>query len=120
MGEGGIRVMTQLIGNIHAYQTGEWPKDFTEVTLVDLKKKPKLQNAATVKHDQPHRTYSQDSSKDMKEDKIKTENVVGDLFGFRRGKRKKERNWDAENNVRTKFGHRFRIVCLLQRLGEDI
>jgi hypothetical protein len=78
--------MTQLISNIHVYQTGKWPKDFTEVTVIDLKK-PKIQNAATIKHDQPHRTYSQDSSKDtQKRDKIKTEVVLGDLFGFRRGK----------------------------------
>jgi hypothetical protein len=62
MGERGNRLMAQLISNIHVYQTGEWPKDFTEVTVIDLKKKPKLQNAATMKHDQPHRTYSQDSS----------------------------------------------------------
>ena len=81
-GEGVIRLMTQLISNIHVYQTGEWPKNFTEVTVIDLKK-PKLQNAATVKHDQPHRTYSQDSSKDtQKKDKIKIEDVFGDLFGL--------------------------------------
>jgi hypothetical protein len=29
--------MTQLINNIH--YTGEWPKDFTEVTMLALKKK---------------------------------------------------------------------------------
>jgi hypothetical protein len=31
LGEGGIRLMTQLISIIHVYQTGECPKDFTEV-----------------------------------------------------------------------------------------
>jgi hypothetical protein len=31
LGECGIRLMTQLISIIHVYQTGEWPKDFTEV-----------------------------------------------------------------------------------------
>ena len=75
--EGGIRLMIQLISNIHVYQTGEWPHDFTEFTVIDLKK-PKLQNAATIKHDQPHRTYNQDSSKDKQnKDKIKTEAVLG-------------------------------------------
>jgi hypothetical protein len=32
------RLMTQLINNI--YETGEWPKDFIEVTMIGLKKKP--------------------------------------------------------------------------------
>ena len=31
--------MTQLISNIR--ETGEWPKDFTEVAVIALKKKPK-------------------------------------------------------------------------------
>jgi hypothetical protein len=30
--------MTKLINTI--YETGEWPKSFTEVTMVTLKKKP--------------------------------------------------------------------------------
>jgi hypothetical protein len=38
--------MTQLINSI--YETGEWPKDFIEVTMIALKKKPKLQNAVTI------------------------------------------------------------------------
>jgi hypothetical protein len=32
--------MTQLIRNI--YDTGQWPKDFTEVKMTALKNKPKL------------------------------------------------------------------------------
>jgi len=40
------------------YITREWPKDFTEVTMIALKKKPQ----ATKYSD--HRTYSKDSSKD--------------------------------------------------------
>jgi hypothetical protein len=28
--------------------------------------------------------------------------------------------WDAENNIRTNLGDRFRNVCLLHRLAEDI
>ena len=36
-GEGGLKIMTKLINTI--YETGEWPKDFTEVTMITLKKK---------------------------------------------------------------------------------
>jgi hypothetical protein len=34
MGEGGLKIMTKLINTI--YETGEWPKDFTEVTMIAL------------------------------------------------------------------------------------
>jgi len=37
LGEGGLKIMTKLIINI--YENGEWPKDFTEVTMIALKKK---------------------------------------------------------------------------------
>ena len=35
---GGLKIMTKLIDTIH--ETGEWPKDFTEVTVIALEKKP--------------------------------------------------------------------------------
>jgi hypothetical protein len=35
----GLGIVTQLINNI--YETAEWPKGFTEVTMIALKKKPK-------------------------------------------------------------------------------
>jgi hypothetical protein len=38
MGEGALKIMTKLINTI--YETGEWPKDFTEVTMITLRKKP--------------------------------------------------------------------------------
>jgi hypothetical protein len=38
LGEGGVKIMTKLINTI--YETGEWPKDFKEVTMITLKKKP--------------------------------------------------------------------------------
>jgi hypothetical protein len=38
MGEVGLKMMAKLINTI--YETGEWPKDFTEVTMITLKKKP--------------------------------------------------------------------------------
>ena len=44
LGDGGLKIMTKLINTI--YETGEWPKDFMEVTTIALKKK--LQNAATI------------------------------------------------------------------------
>jgi len=34
-GEGGLKIMTKLINAI--YEPGEWPKDFTEVTMIALK-----------------------------------------------------------------------------------
>jgi hypothetical protein len=37
-GEGGLKIMSKLINTI--YETREWPKDFTEVTMIALKKKP--------------------------------------------------------------------------------
>jgi hypothetical protein len=37
-GEGGLKIMKKLINTI--YETGEWPKDFMEVTMIALKKKP--------------------------------------------------------------------------------
>jgi hypothetical protein len=36
--EGGLKIRTKLINTI--YETGEWPKDFTEATMIALKKKP--------------------------------------------------------------------------------
>jgi hypothetical protein len=35
----GLRTATQQINNI--YETGEWPKDFSEVTVIVLTKKPR-------------------------------------------------------------------------------
>jgi hypothetical protein len=36
--EGSLKIMTKLIDTI--YETGEWHKDFMEVTMIALKKKP--------------------------------------------------------------------------------
>ena len=55
VGEDGLRIMTQLINNIH--ETGEWPKDFTEVAVVAIKK------PSTTKCSR-HGTYSKYSSED--------------------------------------------------------
>ena len=77
--------MLLLINNI--YETGEWPKDLTEVTIA-LKKKPQATKCSD------HRTVSLIAhtakivAKTLR-GKIekKIENVLGeDQFGFRRGK----------------------------------
>jgi len=39
---GGLKIMTKLINTI--YETGEWPKEFTEVTMIALKKKPQAKD----------------------------------------------------------------------------
>ena len=61
LGEGGLKIFTKLINTI--YGIGEWPKDFTEVTMIALKKKPRATKCSE------HRkstfcTYSKDNSKD--------------------------------------------------------
>ena len=38
LGEVELKIMRKLINNI--YETEEWPKDLTEVTMIALKKKP--------------------------------------------------------------------------------
>jgi hypothetical protein len=38
LGEGGLKIMTKLFNTI--YENGEWPKDFTEVPVIALMKKP--------------------------------------------------------------------------------
>jgi len=50
MGEGGLKIMMKLINTI--YETGEWPKDLTEVTMITLKKKPQATKCSD------HRTIS--------------------------------------------------------------
>jgi hypothetical protein len=41
-----LRIMTQLINS--TYETGEWPKVFTEVTMIALKKKPTATNCSNI------------------------------------------------------------------------
>jgi hypothetical protein len=56
LGKNGLRIVTQLMNNTN--DTGEWPRDFTVVTVIVLQKKPR----ATIWSDhctiQPHFTYS--------------------------------------------------------------
>ena len=61
LGEGGLKIMTKLSNTI--YNTGEWPLEFTEVTIIALKKKTsyKMQR---LSHNRPYFKYSKENSKD--------------------------------------------------------
>jgi hypothetical protein len=50
LGEGGLKTLTKLMNTI--YEKGEWPKDFTEVTMIALNKKTKATKCSD------HRTVS--------------------------------------------------------------
>jgi hypothetical protein len=74
LGEDGLKIMIKLINTI--YETGEWPKDFTEVTMI--RRSHKLQNAATIAN-QPYCKHSEDSSKDRRRIEKKIECVLGEI-----------------------------------------
>jgi hypothetical protein len=57
LGEDGIRIIDTTIDNI--YETGEWPKVFTKVAMIALKKKPKTTKSSD------HRTCRKDSSENI-------------------------------------------------------
>ena len=86
LGEGGFKIMMKLINTI--YETGEWPKDFMEVTMIALKKKPQATKCSN------HHTISLIAHTAKILAKVlrrrfekKIEDVLGeDQFGFRRGK----------------------------------
>jgi hypothetical protein len=86
LGEDGLRLMIQPINSI--YVTGERPRDFIEVTMIALKKKPKATKCSD------HRTISIIAHAAKIVARIlrrrierKTEDALGeDQFGFRRGK----------------------------------
>jgi hypothetical protein len=88
LGEDGLKIMKKLFNTI--YETGEWPKDFdfTEVTMIALKKKPQATKCSD------HRTISLIAHAAKIVAKIlrrriekKFEDVLGeDQFGFRREK----------------------------------
>ena len=90
LGEGGSKILTKLSNTI--YNTGEWHQDFTEVTMIALKKKTKATKCSD------YRTISLISYIEKIIAKIlrrktekKIENVLGeDQFGFRRGKGTRE------------------------------
>jgi hypothetical protein len=85
LGEDGLRLMTQLINNI--YETGERPKDFTDITMIALKKSKatKCSNHCTVSLI----AHTAKTVAEILRRRIgrKIQDVlVEDQFGFRRGK----------------------------------
>jgi hypothetical protein len=83
LGEGGLKIKMKLINTI--YETGDWPKDFMEVTMIALKKKPQATKCSN------HHTISLITHTAKIVAKIlrrriemKIEDVLGeDEFGFR-------------------------------------
>jgi hypothetical protein len=76
--------MTQLVSNKH--ETGEWPKDFTEVTMVALNKKPKATKCSDH-HTVSLITHTAKIVVRILRGRIerKIEDVLGNVqFGFRR------------------------------------
>ena len=106
LGEGGLQILTTLINTI--YETGEWPKDFTEVTMIALKKKTQATKCSD------HRTISlfTHTAKiiaKMLRRRIerKIEAVLGeDQFGFRREKGTRYAIGMMSINSRMNFGAR--------------
>ena len=76
-----MKVLTKLINTI--YETGEWPKDFTKVTMIALKKKTQATKCSD------HHTVSliSHTAKILRRRiESKIEDVLGEgQFGFRRG-----------------------------------
>jgi len=87
--------MTKLINNVH--ENGEWPKDFTEVTIIALQTNKKVAKSNS------HRTVSIIAH---------TEKTVLKLHRYS--------DWDTENKIRTNFGYRLRIVCWLHRMAAGV
>ena len=81
LGEDGLKILTKLINTI--YETGEWPKDFTEITIIALKKKTQATKCSD------HHTVSliSHTAKILRRRiERKIEDVLGEgQFGFRRG-----------------------------------
>jgi hypothetical protein len=90
--EGVLKIMTKLINTI--YEIGEWVKDFTEVTMMALRKKQQAIKCSD------HRTISlivhtaKIVAKTLRRrTEKKIEDVLGeDQFGFRRGKGTRDAN----------------------------
>ena len=46
LGDNGLKIMTALVNKI--YMSGDWPKDFLNVTMIALPKKNQEKNAVTT------------------------------------------------------------------------
>ena len=81
-----MKILTKLSNNI--YNTGEWPQDFTEVTMIALKKKTKATKCSDY-HTISLTAHTAKIIAKMLRRRIekKIEDVLGeDQLGFRRGK----------------------------------
>ena len=77
--------MTKLSNTIH--NTAEWPQDFTEVTMTALKKKTKATKCSDYRTISLIAYTAKIIAKILRRrTEKKTEDVLGDQFGFRRGK----------------------------------
>ena len=118
LGEVGLKTLTKLSNAI--YNTGEWPLDFTEVTMIALKKNTKAAKCSDYRTVSliPHTAKIIAKILRRKIEK-KIEDVLGeDQFGFRRGKGTR----DAIGMMRiiTERTLEEDEVCLLRRLAEGI
>jgi hypothetical protein len=112
LGKHVLRLTKQLINNIH--ETGEWPKDFTAVAMIALKKKPQAAKCSE------HHTISLIARTAQivariirKRTERKTEDVLGeDQLGFRRGKGTKDANGMLRISERT-------LLCKLDQINAD-
>jgi hypothetical protein len=83
--EGGLKIMKKLVNTI--YETGEWPKDFTEVTMIALKKKPQATKCSDLRTISLIVHTAKIVAKVLKKIENKIEDVLGeDQSGFRREK----------------------------------
>ena len=85
LGEG-LKIMTKLCNTI--YNTGEWPQDFTKVTMIALKKNTKATKCSDYRTISLIALTTKIIAKILRR-RIETEieDVLGeDQFGFRRGK----------------------------------
>jgi hypothetical protein len=82
LGEDGLRLITQLINNM--YETGDWPKDFTEVTMTALKTQPKAVNCSDYHTASLIAYIAKIVAKILRRTERKMEDVLGeDQFEFR-------------------------------------
>ena len=85
-GEDCLKILTKLINTI--YETGEWPKDFTEVIMIALKKKTQATKCSDNRTISPIALTAKIIAKILRRMvERKIEDVLGeDQFVFRRGK----------------------------------
>ena len=85
LGEDGLRIMAQMISNI--FETVKWPKNFTEVTMIVLKKPEATQCSDDCKINLIVHTAKVLAKILKRRTERKIEDIIGeDHFGFRRRK----------------------------------